>query len=251
MKASKNTAEADIGDCWTENRVFSSYDHHINSDPIYYYSIASGIDIKTMLTNLGVQAGNVEKMKVEGSDSYAFTFDKPFIFSHRYYFAPGTAAKANSVRPVIAFYKTTCGVKFTAEKGTVPSSAALVSDETNVFMPAIVDKIRSGETTAQETITDGKLLKRQRNALLEITKHPELTNAMRESLAVRLIAEEQSVYDKRTNWSDMTAKLGPILGLLGTLIPLGPGIIALGQGDTYTLSNALLTAFDTTVAGLT
>jgi|GEM_PF-3336756 len=134
MKASKNTAEADIGDCWTENRVFSSYDHHINSDPIYYYSIASGIDIKTMLTNLGVQAGNVEKMKVEGSDSYAFTFDKPFIFSHRYYFAPGTAAKANSVRPVIAFYKTTCGVKFTAEKGTVPSSAALVSDETNVFM---------------------------------------------------------------------------------------------------------------------
>jgi Biopolymer transport proteins len=120
-----------------------------------------------------------------------------------------------------------------------------------VNMPAIVDKIRSGETTAQETITDGKLLKRQRNALLEITKHPELTNAMRESLAVRLIAEEQSVYDKRTNWSDMTAKLGPILGLLGTLIPLGPGIIALGQGDTYTLSNALLTAFDTTVAGLT
>jgi biopolymer transport protein ExbB/TolQ len=39
-------------------------------------------------------------------------------------------------------------------------------------------------------------------------------------------------------------------GLLGTLIPLGPGIIALGQGDTYTLSASLLTAFDTTIAGL-
>ena len=48
----------------------------------------------------------------------------------------------------------------------------------------------------------------------------------------------------------MIAKLGPMFGLLGTLIPLGPGIIALGQGDTVTLSKSLLTAFDTTVAGL-
>jgi len=39
-------------------------------------------------------------------------------------------------------------------------------------------------------------------------------------------------------------------GLLGTLIPLGPGIIALGQGDTLTLSQSMLTAFDTTIAGL-
>ena len=41
-----------------------------------------------------------------------------------------------------------------------------------------------------------------------------------------------------------------MLGLMGTLIPLGPGIMALGQGDTYTLSVSLLTAFDTTIAGL-
>jgi biopolymer transport protein ExbB/TolQ len=41
-----------------------------------------------------------------------------------------------------------------------------------------------------------------------------------------------------------------MFGLLGTLIPLGPGIIALGQGDTFTLSSSLLTAFDTTIAGL-
>ena len=37
---------------------------------------------------------------------------------------------------------------------------------------------------------------------------------------------------------------------MGTLIPLGPGIVALGQGDTATLSGSLLVAFDTTVAGL-
>ena len=42
----------------------------------------------------------------------------------------------------------------------------------------------------------------------------------------------------------------PMFGLLGTLIPLGPGLIALGQGDTKTLSASLLIAFDTTIAGL-
>ena len=41
-----------------------------------------------------------------------------------------------------------------------------------------------------------------------------------------------------------------MFGLMGTLIPLGPGLIALGQGDTKTLSDSLLIAFDTTIAGL-
>ena len=46
------------------------------------------------------------------------------------------------------------------------------------------------------------------------------------------------------------AKLGPMFGLLGTLIPLGPGIMALGRGDTATLSASMSVAFDTTIAGL-
>jgi len=46
------------------------------------------------------------------------------------------------------------------------------------------------------------------------------------------------------------ARLGPMLGLMATLIPLGPGLIALGQGDTKTLADSLLTAFDATVTGL-
>ena len=62
--------------------------------------------------------------------------------------------------------------------------------------------------------------------------------------------EERSHYEKILKVSDIIARIAPMFGLLGTLIPLGPGIIALGQGDTYTLSTSLLTAFDTTVAGL-
>ena len=118
-------------------------------------------------------------------------------------------------------------------------------------MPQLSDQIRaSGKDSVADCIRESALLKRQKKALLEITEHSELTDLMRESLAIRLIAEEQDFYDKRTRRSDLLAKLGPMFGLMGTLIPLGPGIIALGQGDTYTLSTSLLMAFDTTVAGL-
>ena len=73
---------------------------------------------------------------------------------------------------------------------------------------------------------------------------------MRESLGANLLEREQSHYDGILKCTDLVSKLAPMLGLMGTLIPLGPGIMALGRGDTYTLSVSLLTAFDTTIAGL-
>lgn len=55
---------------------------------------------------------------------------------------------------------------------------------------------------------------------------------------------------KRLERVDLLARSGPILGLMGTLIPLGPGLTALGSGDISLLSTALTVAFDTTVIGL-
>jgi len=117
-------------------------------------------------------------------------------------------------------------------------------------LPALVDRLRAHEVSTAESIAESRLIKHQKAALTELTLHPELSNSMREELAIRLISEEQSRYDRRVKVTDLIARLGPMLGLMGTLIPLGPGVIALGKGDTSTLSDALLTAFDTTVAGL-
>lgn len=55
---------------------------------------------------------------------------------------------------------------------------------------------------------------------------------------------------KITRKTDILIRLGPILGLLGTLIPLGPGLAALGAGDITALAESLTIAFDTTVTGL-
>jgi biopolymer transport protein ExbB/TolQ len=117
-------------------------------------------------------------------------------------------------------------------------------------LPGLVDKIRKRELGIEDIIQCSGLLRRQKNILLELTKHKEITPAMRESLAMRLIFQEREHYDSIVKITDVISRLGPMFGLLGTLIPLGPGIIALGRGDTYTLSTSFLTAFDTTVAGL-
>ena len=119
-----------------------------------------------------------------------------------------------------------------------------------VSLPALLNQLRAAEGGVAETIEKSGLLRRQKDALLELTKHPEFDAAMRESLGANLLEREQSHYDGILKCTDLVSKLAPMLGLMGTLIPLGPGIMALGQGDTYTLSVSLLTAFDTTIAGL-
>lgn len=119
-----------------------------------------------------------------------------------------------------------------------------------VSMPEMMDQLEEGSTPVQECIEQSSLLKRQKRALLELIKHPDMSDFTREALAVRLLEEEKGHYDTTVSLSDLIVKLGPAFGLLGTLIPLGPGIIALGQGNTAILAQSLLTAFDTTIAGL-
>lgn len=50
--------------------------------------------------------------------------------------------------------------------------------------------------------------------------------------------------------ADVLARVGPMLGLMGTLIPLGPGLAGLGRGDVRVLAASVTLAFDTTVLGL-
>lgn len=73
--------------------------------------------------------------------------------------------------------------------------------------------------------------------------------AMRQWSAADISALETLGY-KRIQRSDFMARIAPMLGLMGTLIPLGPGLSALGSGDLTILTTAMSVAFDTTVLGL-
>ena len=50
--------------------------------------------------------------------------------------------------------------------------------------------------------------------------------------------------------TDIITRIGPTLGLMGTLIPMGPGLAALGSGDIITLAQSLTVAFNTTIVGI-
>jgi len=118
-----------------------------------------------------------------------------------------------------------------------------------VSLPRLVDDLRHRADTA-DVIERSELLRRQKDALLELLSHPDIDEASRESLAVNLVAQEQAHFDIRVKVTDTIAKVAPMLGLMGTLIPLGPGLIAIGEGNTEVLSQSLLIAFDTTILGL-
>ena len=108
----------------------------------------------------------------------------------------------------------------------------------------------AGADGLAELIENSGLLRRQKKALLELAESRGLPKDTLTALAERLLATEEARNARTTSVTDMIAKLGPMFGLLGTLIPLGPGIVALGQGDTVTLSESMNVAFDTTIAGV-
>ena len=99
-------------------------------------------------------------------------------------------------------------------------------------------------------IENSNLFDYQKEILIRIANNHDIGREARKALASELISAEETKLIKKTNKTDILIKVGPILGLLGTLIPLGPGLAALGSGDIMTLAQSLTIAFDTTVTGL-
>ena len=121
----------------------------------------------------------------------------------------------------------------------------------SVSIPELIDALQGKDARGlAAAIENSGLLQRQKAAVLELVKRENLPLETRIALAKKLLLDEEKHYVGRVRVSDLISKIAPMFGLMGTLIPLAPGLIALGQGDTKTLSDSLLIAFDTTVAGL-
>lgn len=126
--------------------------------------------------------------------------------------------------------------------------------ERRQFDPSVTELInrlekRNAPKIAGE-ISSSSMLRRQREALLEVWENRALPEDAVYAIAKRRIGLERGRYDAAIGRTDSVSRIAPMIGLMGTLIPLGPGIVALGTGDIETLANSLLVAFDTTVVGL-
>ena len=66
----------------------------------------------------------------------------------------------------------------------------------------------------------------------------------------RLFGEYEVKLAARLEKTRIMSTVGPMLGLMGTLIPMGPALIGLSKGDVASLADNLIIAFSTTVLGL-
>ena len=67
---------------------------------------------------------------------------------------------------------------------------------------------------------------------------------------LKLLQEYEFYTLKRLERTRILVRIGPMLGLMGTLIPLSPALIGLATGNTTQLAVNLTTAFSVTVIGL-
>ncbi|KZX16701.1 MotA/TolQ/ExbB proton channel family protein [Methanobrevibacter cuticularis] len=110
--------------------------------------------------------------------------------------------------------------------------------------------LAKSEEEVQKIISDSPIPNKQKNDLIELVSSNDLSTESSETLARKLIEQEENSIDKILEKTDIMARIGPTLGLMGTLIPMGPGLAALGSGDVNTLAEAIIVAFDTTVVGI-
>ncbi len=98
-------------------------------------------------------------------------------------------------------------------------------------------------------------------ALLSIARNRAMEEALADVVdqvgrpgAEQRIAKRLAEYDyrslRRLERTRILVRMGPALGLMGTLIPLSPALAGLADGDVATLTDNLRVAFSVTVAGL-
>ncbi|MDY9923705.1 MotA/TolQ/ExbB proton channel family protein [Methanobacterium sp.] len=99
-------------------------------------------------------------------------------------------------------------------------------------------------------IKTGQLPLSHKEVMITLVESSNQSPEFRESLALKMVEDEGIKSAKRLERTDIIAKISPAVGLMGTLIPLGPGLTALGEGDIQSLANHLLIAFDAAVLGM-
>lgn len=135
--------------------------------------------------------------------------------------------------------------------GAINERISRKSIKSEEFEKLVRDISFSNSPSEIENFVNGSsLFDWQKDILVKIAKNHDIGSKARQALASELISNEETRLIKSTNKTDILVRLGPIFGLLGTLIPLGPGLAALGTGDITTLAESLTIAFDTTVTGL-
>ncbi len=102
-----------------------------------------------------------------------------------------------------------------------------------------------------ESVEELKSVMPQKSNSLFITYLKTLLNhTPSEDYADYLISDYETKAAKDVNLSRLLTKLGPVLGLVGTLISMSPALVGLSTGDISGMAYNMQVVFATTVVGL-
>ena len=90
----------------------------------------------------------------------------------------------------------------------------------------------------------------KKNMSLVVTYLNRILTADSIAMRQRLLSDFEIRADKDISKSKTLSKMGPMLGLMGTLIPMGPALVGLSIGDIASMAYNMQVAFATTVVGL-
>ena len=93
-------------------------------------------------------------------------------------------------------------------------------------------------------------LPKQDNSLYVSYLRDLLSHPVNEDYADFLLSKFEVEAEKDVSLSKMLSKLGPVLGLIGTLIAMSPALVGLSTGDISGMAYNMQVVFATTVVGL-
>ena len=115
---------------------------------------------------------------------------------------------------------------------------------TNALLGKELDELnRDNVTTLSERLP-------KKNPSLVVSFIKRLLEADDAAMRQRLLANFEISADKDLATSKTLSKMGPMLGLMGTLIPMGPALVGLSTGDIASMAYNMQVAFATTVVGI-
>ena len=120
---------------------------------------------------------------------------------------------------------------------SIRKTEALLRNELNALTPATVTELAAKLPEKSSSLVISYI-----RQVLEAHDSPAQVQ--------RLLANFEIAADKDLAISKTLTKLGPILGLMGTLIPMGPALAGLARGDIASMAYNMQIAFATTVVGL-
>lgn len=126
---------------------------------------------------------------------------------------------------------------FFGEYIRIRKTSGRIYDNINSVNASNIDKFRESLPETPPSITEAYIKK-------------IIDNAGNEATTDLLLSEYEIEADKKISSSKVLTKMGPILGLMGTLIPMGPALVGLASGDIASMAYNMQVAFATTVVGL-